>query len=312
MAESGQFELRLGGPLDFTQALAGFRRSGDDLLDRWDGEWLLRTLRLDRESVAYAARATGTIAAPALEVTAETAAQAKNIREAIKRSFPEIPLEFQKLCADDPIIGRLARIHRGFRPVLHPDLLVALIRCISAQQVNLRWAATTRRRLAEKYGRRHEVRGMAVRSLDPQTLASADVAEIRALQFTTRKAEYIVNVARAISESELDLSQLSRLPDDEIVERITAVRGLGRWTAEWILARTLGRPCVSASDLGVRKAVGKAYLGGRIASPDEVRQATAHWGLAAAFAQELILYAQHEKTLEHRANESPMIESSVR
>jgi DNA-3-methyladenine glycosylase II len=99
------------------------------------------------------------------------------------------------------------------------------------------------------------------------------------------------------------------MTDDEVIATITSVRGLGVWSAEWTLARTLGRPRVSAGDLGVRKAVGKVYftlaaprglghpLDGKLPSPDEVRQATAHWGDAAAFAQEFLLHAQHLKTL---------------
>jgi DNA-3-methyladenine glycosylase II len=312
MAKFGQFELGLEGPLDFAQTLAVFQRSGDDLLDRWDGEWLVRVIRLEGDAIAYAARPVGTLAAPRLEVIVEQAAHTERVREAITRSFPQTPPEFENLCVHDPIIKRLVRRQSGFRPVLHPDLLIALIRCISAQQVNLRWAATTRRRLAERYGRRHEIAGKIVYSLDPKTLASAEVADVRALQFTTRKAEYIINTARAVAEGELDLERLRAMPDDEVIARIVAVRGLGVWTAEWLLARTLGRPRVSASDLGVRKAVGKAYFGGSIASPEEVRQATAHWGGAAGFAQEWLLYAQHEKTLDPPANESPIRAAAVR
>jgi len=312
MANSSQFELDLEGPLDFSQTLAVFQRSGDDLLDRWDGEWLLRTIRLDRDSIAYAAHASGTSAAPRLEVVVEQGARAERVRKSIKRSFPRTPPELENLCARDPVIERLVRQYSGFRPVLHPDLIVALIRCISAQQVNLRWAATTRRRLAERYGRRHEIAGRVVYSLDAQGLAGAQVADVRALQFTTRKAEYIVNAARAIAEGEIDLERLNAMPDDEVIARIVAIRGLGVWTAEWVLARTLGRPHVSASDLGVRKAVGKAYFGGPIASAEEVRNATAHWGGAAGFAQELLLYAQHEKILDHLENKSQMLEVVVR
>jgi len=66
--------------------------------------------------------------------------------------------------------------------------------------------------------------------------------------------------------------------------------GIGRWTAEWLLARTLGRPRVVAGDLGVRKAVGAAYLDGRMPSEAEVRAATAHWGPAAGVAQQLLLH----------------------
>jgi DNA-3-methyladenine glycosylase II len=104
-------------------------------------------------------------------------------------------------------------------------------------------------------------------------------------------------VARAMVDGELSIEMLAALPDEEVIARITAVRGLGLWSAEWILARTLGRPRVSAFDLGVRKAVGTGYFEGRMPSSQEVREATAHWGAAAAMAQGLILHAQHERTL---------------
>jgi len=74
------------------------------------------------------------------------------------------------------------------------------------------------------------------------------------------------------------------------VARLVAFQGIGRWTAEWLLARTLGRPRVVAGDLGVRKAVGVAYLDGRMPSEAEVRTVTRHWGAAAEMAQQLLLH----------------------
>ena len=297
MTSPSRFEVRLDGPTDFGASLEIFRRSGDDLLDRWDGDWLLRTIRIEDHSIAYACRPVGTPEAPAFEVIVEDAAYADAIADTIKCSFPPLSPEFHALCATDPAIGRLATLHHGFRPILHPNLIVALVRCISAQQVNLRWAATVRQRLAERFGHRHEIDGHVVYSLDADRLAALEVADIRALQFTTRKAEYVINAARATTHEGLSLDRLRAMNDDEVIATITAVRGLGLWSAEWILARTLGRPRVSSSDLGVRKAVGKVYFQGRMPSPDEVRQATAHWGSAAALAQELLLHVQHLKTL---------------
>jgi DNA-3-methyladenine glycosylase II len=291
------FELPLQGPIDFAASLEIFRRSGDDLLDRWDGTWLARTIAIDGAAVAYACRPSGTSDAPALEVVVENSSCTDLIAATITRSFRSPSPEFHELCATDPAIGRLAQLHRGFRPMLHPDLLVALVRCISAQQVNLRWAATLRHRLADQFGRRHEVGGQSVYSLDPARIARLMIADIRGLQFTTRKAEYVINAAHAIAHDGLAIERLREMSDDDVIATITAVRGLGLWSAEWILARTLGRPRLSAGDLGVRKAVGKAYFGGRMPSPDEVRQATAHWGSAAGLAQELFLHAQHLKTL---------------
>jgi DNA-3-methyladenine glycosylase II len=177
------------------------------------------------------------------------------------------------------------------RPVRQLDPLAAIIRSISAQQVNLKWAATVRRRLVEAYGRPHTLGAYQVFSLEAERLAGASVEALRALQFTTRKAEYIIGLARAVAEGRLDLAALQVLSDAEVIAQLTALRGLGRWTAEWFLARTLGRPCVAAGDLGVRKAVGAVYLQGRMPSEAEVRELTAHWGEAAGVAQQLLLHA---------------------
>jgi len=302
---STEFAVALAGPIDVPASLDIFRRSGDDMLDRWDGAWLVRTLRVDGRPIAYACRAEGTLEMPVLRVTAERVAYRDAVENAVRTAFLPLTTEFEELCRTDPVIARINQHHRGFRPVMQSDLLGALVRCISAQQVNLKWASTVRSRLAQSFGRPHRVAGQLVYSLDPGRLAALTIADIRALQFTNRKAEYIINAARAIASNELSMESLCASSDDEVIARITAIRGLGLWTAEWVLARTLGRPRVSAGDLGVRKAVGAAYLNGRMPSPDEVREATAHWGAAAALAQGLLLHAQHEKTLVPHAMSAP-------
>jgi DNA-3-methyladenine glycosylase II len=190
----------------------------------------------------------------------------------------------------DSVLAALDRRHPGVRPVLTLDVFGALVRAISAQQVNLTWATETRRRLALAYGRKHRVGGHEVWSLDRERLAAATVAELRALQFTTAKAVALLGVAGAAVDGRLDRDQLAALPDGDVIARLTAERGIGPWSADWVLARTFGRPRVVASDLGVRKAVGAAYLEGRLPTEHEVRQATAHWGDAACIAQELLLH----------------------
>src|SRR5437763_55324 len=74
----------------------------------------------------------------------------------------------------------------------------------------------------------------------------------------------------------LTLAELECLSDEQVIATLTAIRGIGRWSAEWILARTLGRPVVVAGDLGVRKAVGLAYLNDPLPSEHQVRRATTH------------------------------------
>jgi DNA-3-methyladenine glycosylase II len=290
------FELRLPGPVDVPASLEPFRRWGDDGLDRWDGATLVRTVPTPSGVVAYACTSTGTLSHPVLRVVAEGGSTLE-LQDALQSMFILPPPDYPDLLARDPVLAALEARYPGVRQARYLDLYTALVRAISAQQVNLTWAATTRRRLAEAFGERHTVAGVDVWSLDPVRLASVEPTELRALQFTTRKAEYIVGVAQAMVAGDLDTDTLATAPDHEVIARLTAVRGLGLWTAEWMLLRVLGRPRVVAGDLGVRKAVALAYLNAPIAPEDEVRRATAHWGASAAVAQTLLLHAWSEGTL---------------
>ncbi len=290
-----QFTVSLPGPLDIAASLEQFRRSGDDLLDRWDGAWLLRTLRVAQRIIPYACLLSGTLEAPALLVEVAHSGDRAPVEEALRSTFMQAPAEYAALLRTDAVVAALDARFPGLRPVRQFDLFTALTRCVSAQQVNLRWATTTRRRLAETFGERYAVGAHEVYSLSAERLASASVADLRALQFTTRKAEYLIGIAQQIASGALDLAALAPLSDDAVVARLVALRGIGRWSAEWILARTLGRPCVVAGDLAVRKVVSRAYLDytpGATPLPNEaaVRDATAHWGAAAGIAQGLLLH----------------------
>ena len=287
------FRVALAGPLDIPASLELFRRHGDDLLDRWDGATLTRTLHVGDKIIPYTATNAGSVEAPALLVKAPSSQAAEVVESAIRATFIRPPASYPALLLADRVIATLDARFPGLRTVRQFDLFAALIRCVSAQQVNLRWATTTRRRLAEAFGERHTLDGQTIYSLNPAWIAHADVSELRALQFTTRKAEYIIAIAEAIASGALDLATLAALPDDEVIARLTAIRGVGRWSAEWILARTLGRPAVVAGDLGVRKGVGRYYLDlppkAPLPSEEETRRAVAHWGDSANLAQTLLL-----------------------
>jgi 3-methyladenine DNA glycosylase/8-oxoguanine DNA glycosylase len=227
------------------------------------------------------------------------------IKETVETTFAPAPADYARLLSRDPLLGALDERFPGIRQIRQLDLFTALIRCISAQQVNLRWAVTTRRRLAEAFGHRHEICGHVVYSLEPAQLADADPAQIRALQFTTSKAVSIVATAQALLKENLSVETLADLPDEAVIARLVTIKGIGRWSAEWVLARTLGRPQVVAGDLAVRKAVGLAYLDSALASDAEVRSATAHWGNSAGTAQALLLHALGEGALMKQRQPEP-------
>jgi DNA-3-methyladenine glycosylase II len=85
-----------------------------------------------------------------------------------------------------------------------------------------------------------------------ERVALATEEELMSLGFSRRKAEYVLGLARA----DLDLGGLAALSDAEVKTRLTALRGIGEWSADWFLARYLARPeAWPAGDLGLRKAV---------------------------------------------------------
>ena len=124
---------------------------------------------------------------------------------------------------------------------------------ITAQQVSLFAAFAVRTRMIERFG---VPAGRAYAFPTRERLAAASEEDLVAVGFSRRKAEYVVGLAR----SDVDLGALTELEDDEVRERIVALRGLGPWTAEWFLARHLGRPRAwPAGDLALRKAVEVLY-----------------------------------------------------
>jgi len=296
-ASAAEGRVRLDGPIDYAASLEMFRRSGDDLLDRWDGRTFVRSIIVDKEPSAFAC--TFESAGDALDVhmRVQNVCHRDEIERIVRGMFIAPTPHFAELMQRDAVIAALHALYPGVRSVRQINLFNALLRCISTQQVNLRWAATCRRRLAKTFGRLHVIDGSRVHSLAPEQIATLEIADIRALQFTNSKAEYIINVARAIASGRLTIDILDRLTSEQIISRLTAIRGIGLWSAEWILARTLGRPHVVAGDLGVCKAIGIAYFGGTMPSESDVRCATAHWGESAAVAQALLLHALAEKTL---------------
>jgi DNA-3-methyladenine glycosylase II len=181
------------------------------------------------------------------------------------------------------VLAGLAAALAGYRPPLQPDPWEALVTSVTAQQVSLASAFAVRRRLVELLGDRHDV---AWAFPPRERVAGAAEADLVGVGFSRRKAEYVLGLARA----ELDLRELARLPDDEVVSTLVAQRGLGRWSADWFLARALARPDAwPAGDLGVRKAVSQFYGGGRMLDEPDVRAVGERFGRRRNLAAHMLL-----------------------
>ncbi|MCA1612934.1 MAG: hypothetical protein LC800_02025, partial [Acidobacteria bacterium] len=177
--------------------------------------------------------------------------------------------------------------HRGLRLPRWPTLFEALATSILLQQIATPVAWTLRRRLVERFGDSVGVAGREFRAFPlPRALAGADASRLRALGMTGAKAEGIVGAARAIDSGALDPAALEGEDNEGVVARLSRLRGVGRWTAEWVLMLHFGRRDVfPAADLFLRGAVAKYYNGGAALPEREVR-ALAHgrWGEWASYA----------------------------
>jgi DNA-3-methyladenine glycosylase II len=230
-------------PYDFDVSTERFRAFGVDLANLWHEGGLHRVV--GRREVRIEAAPGGVDVEPLDE----------EIRPVVEKLLGlefELP-PFYAWAAEQPVLDELVLRLAGFRPPLAPDPFESLVTSITAQQVSLFAAFAIRNRMTERYGERGEV-AFAFPARD--RIAQATEDELVAIGFSRRKAEYVIGLAR----SDLDLNGLSTLDDDEIRVRITALRGLGPWTAEWFLARHLARPRAwPAGDLGVRKAAESLY-----------------------------------------------------
>jgi DNA-3-methyladenine glycosylase II len=94
----------------------------------------------------------------------------------------------------------------------------------------------------------------------PSALLAAEPEALRGAGLSWSKVAYLRDLAERVQDGELDPERLGELTDDEVVEELTRIKGVGRWTAEMFLIFNLGRPDVlAAGDLGIRRAVQREY-----------------------------------------------------
>jgi DNA-3-methyladenine glycosylase II len=248
--------LRVPQPYDFELSTTRYRELGTDLATMWHDGGLHRVVAGQEVRIE---------AAPGGVRVSQHDGDA--VAEGVGRLLG-LPLEleaFRAWAADDAVLGPVVARLAGYRPPMNPEPFEALIVAITTQQISLRAAAAIRSRFIERFGVRHQV---AWEFPTRERTAEADIADFDDLGFSSSKAVYVLGLAR----SDLDLGSLGLLPDDEVAAALTALPGIGEWTADWFLARHLARPHAwPAGDLGLRKAVSAFYADGRSLSIPEVR-----------------------------------------
>jgi DNA-3-methyladenine glycosylase II len=182
----------------------------------------------------------------------------------------------EHLRSADPVLAGLierfggadeVRAARGRRP---GDAYGALVRAIVGQQLSTKAARSIFARLVEHFGGHTPT---------PRELLDAEPEEMRAAAGLSRaKVSFLRDLAEHVEDGELDLDQLAELPDEEVIEQLVAIKGLGPWTVHMFLIFHLGRPDVlPVGDLGVRRAVQLLYGLDEPPAPAELERMAEPW-----------------------------------
>ena len=181
---------------------------------------------------------------------------------------------------DTQAMASIIQAYHGLHLPHTATVYEALVLAILGQQIATNVARIIRTLLIETYGPRQEFDGETWYAFPrPETLAALSIEELRGMKLSGRKAEYV----KGISEAALDFSPtgmeaLHTMADDEVVRKLVALRGVGSWTAQWVLIRALGRPdALPLGDLALRRVVSRVFFEGGEINDSQLEEFAQRW-----------------------------------
>lgn len=221
----------------------------------------------------------------------EKSTQAETLKDTVSRYVRQYVMEwldtgtdlttFYEMASRDRVLRDAAARFRGLRLVGVPDLFEAVAWAILGQQINLPFAYTLKRRLVETFGDSMKDAEGARHWIFPsaERIADLQAADLTALKMTAGKADYLLRAATLIREGALSKEQLLAAGDAPSAERLlTAIRGIGPWTAHYVAMRCLRyRDAFPIQDVGLHLAIQHALKLGRKPTLPEIRQYASAW-----------------------------------
>ncbi len=232
--------------LDF--AVWTLRRRAENGVDRWDGTTYRRVLPLDGAVAEVAVTQTTPPESPRIRIAVAGAGTGSAVKAAITPTLQRMLglradlSGFYRLASRDARLAALAERFRGMRPPRFPTVFEALINGIACQQMSLTLGIQLLTRLSELYGQVWREGEAAAHAFPrPEDLAGLRPEALRPLGFSRQKSRAMIEAAQAVCDGQVDLESLVDEPDEEAIERLLQLHGVGRWTAEYVLLRGLGR-----------------------------------------------------------------------
>nr|WP_263326713.1 DNA-3-methyladenine glycosylase [Neobacillus sp. Marseille-Q6967] len=187
---------------------------------------------------------------------------------------------FYEMAQSDPLLGQCVKSFYGLRIIGISDLFEAICWGILGQQINLTYAYTLKRRLVEKFGRYVENDGIKYWLFPtPHDLAGLIVEDLVGLGMTVRKSEYLLGVAKLMVIGKLSKELLLNTDNFKKAEKaLVDIRGIGPWTANYVLMRCLRMPSAfPIDDVGLHNAIKHLLALNRKPTKDEIRKLAENW-----------------------------------
>lgn len=164
---------------------------------------------------------------------------------------------FYRLGKKDQLLKGLVDEHYGYRIVGQPDLFESLVWAVIGQQINLQFAYTLKARFVEEYGDRVEFDETNYYLFPtPGRVSHLTEGELLSLQFSRQKAKYILLIAAAFETGEISKATLQGLSLSDAKERLTRIKGVGNWTANYAIMKTFRLPdAFPLEDVGLHNAI---------------------------------------------------------
>ncbi|WP_010175987.1 DNA glycosylase [Bacillus coahuilensis] len=208
--------------------------------------------------------------------------------------------DFYEVASNDDILKEVVAKYYGLRMICIPDLFEALTWAIMGQQINLTFAYTLKKRFVEQFGENLTIEGETYWLFPDFTkIAHLHVDDLRKLQLTSRKAEYIIGVAKLMARGELSKESLLQKQDYQQVKKsLMSIRGVGAWTADYVMMKCLQFPdAFPIADVGLHQAL-KNQLGmERKPTIDEIMERSKNWEGWQAYATFYLWRSLYKKTI---------------
>lgn len=173
----------------------------------------------------------------------------------------------ETLAANDAVMKKLITTHKCLTVGSRGDAFQTLSRAIVGQQISVKAAQSVWERFAAAHA-----------GVTPAVVCASTVERLRACGLSGQKSAYLLDLAAHFHTGKLDPSNWKQLDDEALIELLTEVKGIGRWTAEMFLIFNLARPDVfPVGDLGLQKALRLHYNRGRVLTPQRVQRLGVAW-----------------------------------